>query len=67
MTLSNLNFRLYILLLNFSIKNIHGDTAPRSGFFHIFKRKEFLIRKWNISTEDISAEGNYIRKSLNFF
>uniref|UniRef100_A0A0N5AFC5 Protein AAR2 homolog n=1 Tax=Syphacia muris TaxID=451379 RepID=A0A0N5AFC5_9BILA len=35
----------------FSVK-----TAPRIGFFHHFKEKEILIRKWNPSTESMTAD-----------
>ncbi|XP_050308401.1 protein AAR2 homolog [Anthonomus grandis grandis] len=33
-----------------------GDTAPRRGFFHYFKKGEFLVRKWNKVDESISLE-----------
>lgn len=35
----------------FSVK-----TAPRIGFFHYFKEKEVLLRKWEPSNEDMVIE-----------
>ncbi|KAJ8929119.1 hypothetical protein NQ314_018233 [Rhamnusium bicolor] len=33
-----------------------GDTAPRTGFFHNFKRAEVLVKKWDNKNERISTE-----------
>lgn len=30
-----------------------GQTAPRTGFFHTFKRQEILVKKWDKRLEDI--------------
>lgn len=30
--------------------------APRIGFFHDFKKCEFLVKKWDSKEEDISPE-----------
>ncbi|XP_021919236.1 protein AAR2 homolog isoform X2 [Zootermopsis nevadensis] len=32
-----------------------GDTAPRIGFVHNFKKSEFLVKKWDSAIEDISS------------
>lgn len=37
------------------------STAPRKGFFHYFKKKEILIKKW-----DNSDEGTYTYVFLDF-
>lgn len=34
-----------------------GDTAPRIGFVHNFKKSEFLVKKWDSAIEDISSAG----------
>ncbi|CAI8012816.1 Protein AAR2 homolog [Geodia barretti] len=34
-----------------------GDAAPRTGFFHFFKRQEVLVMKWDHKTEDLTDEG----------
>lgn len=31
-----------------------GDIAPRTGFFHVFKKGEILVKKWDLNSEDIS-------------
>lgn len=33
-----------------------GQTAPRTGFFHSFKKKEFVVKRWDAYAEDISDE-----------
>lgn len=33
-----------------------GDTAPRIGFFHHFKKGEVLVKKWDRELEKISEE-----------
>ncbi|XP_072048360.1 protein AAR2 homolog [Amphiura filiformis] len=41
----------------FSAVNIRDNqTAPRTGFFHNFKRKEILVKRWNKKDEDIAEE-----------
>ncbi|XP_069682395.1 protein AAR2 homolog [Periplaneta americana] len=35
--------------------NKDGDTAPRVGFIHNFKKSEFVAKKWDPETEDIST------------
>ncbi|XP_066582433.1 protein AAR2 homolog [Prorops nasuta] len=42
--------------IHYSAVNEFGDMAPRIGFFHIFKKSEFLVKQWDKDTEDISAE-----------
>ncbi|CAG9765283.1 unnamed protein product [Ceutorhynchus assimilis] len=34
----------------------YGDTAPRNGFFHRFKKGEMIVRKWDQFNECISLE-----------
>lgn len=33
-----------------------GDTAPRTGFFHYFKKSEVVAKKWDKVTEGLSSE-----------
>ncbi|XP_018569913.1 protein AAR2 homolog [Anoplophora glabripennis] len=33
-----------------------GDTSPRTGFFHNFKRSEVIVKKWDKKNECISSE-----------
>nr|CAH7727383.1 unnamed protein product [Callosobruchus chinensis] len=33
-----------------------GDTAPRTGFFHNFRKGEVLVKKWDEVNECVSAE-----------
>ncbi|CAH0558993.1 unnamed protein product [Brassicogethes aeneus] len=33
-----------------------GDIAPRTGFFHNFRKSEILVKKWDSQLEDISQE-----------
>ncbi|XP_046407251.1 protein AAR2 homolog isoform X2 [Ischnura elegans] len=40
----------------YSPVNEYGDSAPRSGFFYCFNKSEFLVRKWDSSTESLSEE-----------
>ncbi|PNF34112.1 AAR2-like protein [Cryptotermes secundus] len=35
--------------------NSEGDTAPRVGFVHNFKKSEFMVKKWDPAIEDIST------------
>ena len=30
-----------------------GDTAPRTGLFHFFKRREIFVKKWDATVEDM--------------
>ena len=36
-----------------SAVNKEGNIAPRTGFFHFFKRREVLIRAWDQKMEDL--------------
>lgn len=40
----------------FSAVSRQGDTAPRTGFFHFFKRRELLVRHYNATEEDLESE-----------
>ncbi|CAI9737919.1 Hypothetical predicted protein [Octopus vulgaris] len=40
----------------YSAKNKEGQVAPRTGFFHEFKQREIILRKWDPLNEDIKAE-----------
>lgn len=33
-----------------------GDTAPRCGFFHYFKKGELIARKWDKVSDSVSFE-----------
>jgi hypothetical protein len=44
----------------FSAVNSEGDTAPRVGFIHNFKKSEFMVKKWDSAIEDISTTGEEI-------
>lgn len=33
-----------------------GDTAPRTGFLHNFKKSEVVVKKWDKKNECISSE-----------
>ncbi|CAG9795109.1 unnamed protein product [Diatraea saccharalis] len=33
-----------------------GDVSPRSGFMHVFHKKEFLVKIWDKKTEDMSKD-----------
>ena len=41
--------------------NKYGEMAPRCGFFHDFKKTEFLVKRWDSKEEDISSECKKIR------
>lgn len=41
----------------YSVVNEFGELAPRVGWFHTFKEKEFVIKKWDVEAEDMSTEG----------
>lgn len=43
-----------IHFIHYSAVSKDGCTAPRTGFFHFFKPKEILIRKWDNDDEGIS-------------
>ena len=30
-----------------------GQSAPRTGFFHYFKQREIVVKKWDKDTEDV--------------
>lgn len=42
--------------VHYSAVNEFGEVAPRIGFFHDFKKCEFLIKRWDCKEEDISLE-----------
>ncbi len=39
-----------------AVSNDHQNTAPRTGFFHFFQKKEFLAKKYDPRAEDISTD-----------
>ncbi|KAK7869800.1 hypothetical protein R5R35_008325 [Gryllus longicercus] len=39
----------------YSAVNEHGDVAPRVGFFHHFKKSEFVVKQWDPDSESISS------------
>uniref|UniRef100_A0A1B6CYG9 Protein AAR2 homolog n=1 Tax=Clastoptera arizonana TaxID=38151 RepID=A0A1B6CYG9_9HEMI len=42
--------------IHYSATNKYDDVVPRAGFMYNFKKSEFLVKKWNLETEDISNE-----------
>ncbi|CAL1683977.1 unnamed protein product [Lasius platythorax] len=42
--------------VHYSAVNELGELAPRIGFFHDFKKCEFLVKRWDSKEEDISSE-----------
>lgn len=40
----------------YSAVNREGDTAPRTGFFHVFKQREVLVRHYDPATEDLKPD-----------
>ncbi|KAK7068671.1 a1-alpha2 repression [Halocaridina rubra] len=40
----------------YSAVSNQGDTAPRTGFFHYFKRKELIVRHYDVAMEDLKDE-----------
>lgn len=40
----------------FSAVSRQGDVAPRTGFFHVFKQREVLIRVYDPATEDLNPD-----------
>ncbi|KAK4323939.1 hypothetical protein Pmani_005398 [Petrolisthes manimaculis] len=54
----------------FSAVNRQGDTAPRTGFFHVFESREVLVRHYDPVAEDLTpgeanpTEVESIRASL---
>ncbi|XP_014668420.1 PREDICTED: protein AAR2 homolog [Priapulus caudatus] len=40
----------------YSAVSKQGETAPRTGFFHNFQGQEFLVKKWDKYSEDISSD-----------
>ncbi|KAG7153612.1 protein AAR2 homolog [Homarus americanus] len=40
----------------FSAVSRQGDTAPRTGFFHVFQHREVLVRHYDPKDEDLKME-----------
>lgn len=47
--------------IHYSAVSKDGSTAPRTGFFHYFKKGEIIIKKW-----DNSDEGTYVYVFLDY-
>ncbi|XP_011637245.1 protein AAR2 homolog [Pogonomyrmex barbatus] len=45
-----------IHFIHYSAVDELGELAPRIGFFHDFKKGEFLVKRWDNKEEDISSE-----------
>ncbi|XP_012231485.1 protein AAR2 homolog [Linepithema humile] len=45
-----------IHFVHYSAVNEFGEMMPRVGFFHDFKKCEFLVKRWDSKEEDISSE-----------
>ncbi len=46
----------------FSAVSKEGTIAPRTGFFHNFKKKETMIRRWHAVEEDMKDSGIFFLK-----
>ena len=42
--------------VHYSAIDEFGETAPKIGFLHTFKKSEFLVRQWDAKEENISSE-----------
>lgn len=47
---------IFIYLYSLSAVDEFGEATPKVGFFHIFKKSEFLVKRWDAKEEDISSE-----------
>ncbi|XP_063867843.1 uncharacterized protein LOC135104371 [Scylla paramamosain] len=36
--------------------NLQGDTAPHTGFFHFFRSREVVVRRYNPAAKDLKME-----------
>lgn len=50
--------------IHYSAVSKEGCTAPRTGFFHYFKPREILIKKWDAAEESNFLNYMYIYKVL---
>jgi len=44
------------MIFFYSAVDKFDELAPRIGFWHDFKKHEFLVKKWDTKEEDISSE-----------
>ncbi|XP_015119378.1 protein AAR2 homolog [Diachasma alloeum] len=42
--------------IHYSAVNELGELSPRVGFFHMFKEKELLVKKWSKMAEDLDDQ-----------
>ncbi|XP_060831317.1 protein AAR2 homolog [Bombus pascuorum] len=42
--------------VHYSAVDEFGEATPKVGFFHIFKKSEFLVKRWDAKEEDLSSE-----------
>ncbi|XP_078050617.1 protein AAR2 homolog [Augochlora pura] len=42
--------------VHYSAVNEFGELAPKIGFLHTFKKSEFLVKQWDLKSEDLSTE-----------
>lgn len=45
-----------IHFIYFSAVSRQGDTAPRTGFFHVFKQREIVVRHYDEKAEDLKED-----------
>ncbi|XP_006611900.1 protein AAR2 homolog [Apis laboriosa] len=42
--------------IHYSAIDEFGEAKPKVGFFHTFKKSEFLVKHWDTTEEDLSSE-----------
>ncbi|KAG8041908.1 hypothetical protein G9C98_007212 [Cotesia typhae] len=42
--------------IHYSAKDEFNESAPRVGFFHIFKEQDFLVKRWDNKETDMSSQ-----------
>lgn len=47
-----------------SATNHHGDTAPRAGFVHNFRKSEIVVKKWDNTKGELVDDNNDISDML---
>ncbi|CAD6211775.1 GSCOCG00003826001-RA-CDS [Cotesia congregata] len=45
--------------IHYSAKDEFNESAPRVGFFHIFKEQDFIVKRWDNKETDMSSQCNY--------
>lgn len=47
---------MLIHIYSYSATDEFGETTPKIGFFHIFKKSEFIVKCWDEKEEDLSSK-----------